>query len=253
MLETINLEVSYMKHTQSSAAVFASSVSFSPRRPIQKEGIFRCFKDPGSAITHLIAFLLTLIAGSVLVSLSIKQHDPLLTIAMGIFSLSMAGLYAASTCYHTFDTSESANTLRKKIDHMMIFVLIAGSYTPICLFPLRERGGLPMLAIVWGIALLGCILKLFWVYCPKWVSSILYISMGWLCIFSLPQLLDTLSASQFAWLLAGGIIYTIGGVIYALKLPLFNHRHPSFGSHEIFHLFVMGGSFCHVVVMFLLL
>ena len=136
---------------------------------------------------------------------------------------------------------------------MMIFVLIAGSYTPICLFPLRERGGLPMLAIVWGIALLGCTLKLFWVYCPKWVSSILYISMGWLCIFSLPQLLDTLSTSQFAWLLAGGIIYTIGGVIYALKLPLFNHRHPAFGSHEIFHLFVMGGSFCHVVVMFLLL
>lgn len=110
-----------------------------------------------------------------------------------------------------------------------------------------------MLAIVWGIALLGCTLKLFWVYCPKWVSSILYISMGWLCIFSLPQLLDTLSASQFAWLLAGGIVYTIGGVIYALKLSLFNHHHPAFGSHEIFHLFVMGGSFCHVVVMFLLL
>ena len=205
-----------MKHTQSSAAVFASSVSFSSRRPIQKEGIFRCFKDPGSAITHLIAFLLTLIAGSVLVSLSIKQHDPLLTIAMGIFSLSMAGLYAASTCYHTFDTSESANTLRKKIDHMMIFVLIAGSYTPVCMLTLWEGIGKVLLALVWGIAAAGMILKLFWVYCPKWVSSVLYIGMGWVCILAFPQLWNNLSAAQFGWLLAGGIIYTIGGVIYAL-------------------------------------
>ena len=241
-----------MKHTQSSAAVFASSVSFSSRRPIQKEGIFRCFKDPGSAITHLIAFLLTLIAGSVLVSLSIKQHDPLLTIAMGIFSLSMAGLYAASTCYHTFDTSESANTLRKKIDHMMIFVLIAGSYTPVCMLTLWEGIGKVLLALVWGIAIAGMILKLFWVYCPKWVSSVLYIGMGWVCILAFPQLWNSLSMAQFGWLLAGGIIYTIGGVIYALKLSLFNDRHPYFGSHEIFHLFVMGGSLCHFIVMFLL-
>lgn len=210
-------------------------------------------KDPGSAITHFIGMVLAFFSAFPLLVKAAAEPGRLHVTALAIFIVSMILLYMASTVYHTLDISPRVNKILKKIDHMMIFVLIAGSYTPICLFPLRERGGLPMLAIVWGIALLGCTLKLFWVYCPKWVSSILYISMGWLCIFSLPQLLDTLSASQFAWLLAGGIVYTIGGVIYALKLPLFNHRHPAFGSHEIFHLFVMGGSFCHVVVMFLLL
>ena len=210
-------------------------------------------KDPGSAITHFIGMLMAIFAAIPLLIKAAQEPGRIYIISIAVYAASLILLYAASTTYHTFDRSKKVNTILKKIDHMMISVLIAGSYTPICLFPLRERGGLPMLAIIWGIALLGCILKLFWVYCPKWVSSILYISMGWLCIFSLPQLLDTLSASQFAWLLTGGIIYTIGGVIYALKLPLFNHRHPAFGSHEIFHLFVMGGSFCHVVVMFLLL
>lgn len=244
-----------MKNINHSSAAFCMQPQLFPSThgQRQKPDVLRRIKDPGSAITHGIGFVLSFIAAIPLISLAIHSGDIRKVIAMSVFSLSMMALYAASTCYHAFHGSEKAQTLRKKIDHMMIFVLIAGSYTPICLFPLRERGGLPMLAIVWGIALLGCILKLFWVYCPKWISSILYISMGWLCIFSLPQLLDTLSASQFAWLLAGGIIYTIGGVIYALKLPLFNHRHPAFGSHEIFHLFVMGGSFCHVVVMFLLL
>lgn len=133
---------------------------------------------------------------------------------------------------------------------MMIFILIAGSYTPICLLALDQPIGTILLSIVWAIAIIGILFKAFWVYCPKWVSSVLYIGMGWICVLAFSQLLNNLSPAAFAWLLAGGIIYTIGGVIYALKLPIFNARFKNFGSHEIFHLFVMGGSACHFVVMY---
>lgn len=132
----------------------------------------------------------------------------------------------------------------------MISVLIAGSYTPICLLVLGGRTGVMLLAIVWSIALAGILIKAFWVYCPKWVSSVLYIGMGWTCVLAFTQILNRLSRAGFFWLLIGGIIYTAGGVIYALKLPVFNGRHRYFGSHEIFHLFVMGGSICHFIVMY---
>ena len=110
--------------------------------------------------------------------------------------------------------------------------------------------GMQLLSLVWGIALLGIVVKMFWITCPKWFSSILYISMGWTCVLAFTQLLNSLPAAAFGWLLAGGIIYTIGGVIYALKLPIFNGKHKFFGTHEIFHLFVMGGSVCHFIVMY---
>jgi hemolysin III len=133
---------------------------------------------------------------------------------------------------------------------MMISILIAGSYTPICLLVLPRKIGTLLLSIVWGIAIIGILLKAFWVYCPKWISSVLYIGMGWTCVLAFTQILNSMSPAAFGWLLAGGIIYTVGGVIYALKLPLFNNRHKYFGSHEIFHLFVMGGSACHFIVMY---
>ena len=162
-------------------------------------------------------------------------------------------LYAASTTYHTFDISAKINTILKKWDHMMISVLIAGSYTPICLLVLKGKTGLILLAIVWSFAIIGILIKAFWVYCPKWVSSILYIGMGWTCVLAFTQILNSMSHTSFIWLLTGGIIYTVGGIIYALKLPIFNNKHKNFGSHEIFHLFVMGGSMCHFVVMYALL
>lgn len=133
---------------------------------------------------------------------------------------------------------------------MMIFVLIAGTYTPVCVLMLHNKVGYMMLAAVWGVAAVGMILKACWVTCPKWFSSIIYIAMGWICILALPQIVAALSTQQFLWLLAGGILYTVGGVIYALKLPVFNELHKNFGSHEIFHLFVMAGSFCHYMCIY---
>ena len=207
-------------------------------------------KDPGSAITHFIGMLMAMFAATPLILRAMRAPDTVHVISLSIFIVSMILLYAASTTYHTFDLSERTNKILKKLDHCMIFVLIAGSYTPICLIVLHGRTGFMLLALVWSIAILGIIFKLCWVTCPKWVSSVLYIAMGWVCVLALPQILHALSPAAFGWLLAGGIIYTIGGIIYALKLPIFNNRHKNFGSHEIFHLFVMGGSICHFIVMY---
>ena len=210
-------------------------------------------KDPGSAITHFIGMLMAMFAATPLIIKSLHEPDYIHVISLTVFIVSMILLYAASTIYHTLNLSERTNRILRKLDHSMIFVLIAGSYTPICLLVLERRTGLIMLALVWGIAITGIIIKGFWVFCPKWVSSVLYISMGWICVLAFSQILNNLTRAEFGWLLAGGIIYTIGGVIYALKLPIFNSKHKNFGSHEIFHLFVMGGSACHFVVMYSLL
>ncbi len=212
-------------------------------------GKFR-IKDPGSAITHFIGMVMAAIASVPLLIKAAHQPDSVYIIAMSVYAASLILLYAASTTYHTFDISERVNKLLKKIDHMMISILIAGSYTPVCLIALKGRLGVILLSIVWGIAIAGILIKAFWIFCPKWVSSVLYIGMGWTCVLAFTQLLTNLAPAAFGWLLAGGIIYTIGGVIYALKLPLFNSRHQNFGSHEIFHLFVMAGSACHFIVMY---
>ena len=212
--------------------------------------IIKYIKDPGSAITHFIGMVMAIPAAIPLLIKAARQSDPLYIVAMGVYALSLILLYTASTAYHTFDRSERINTILKKIDHMMISVLIAGSYTPICLLVLEKKTGLVLLGIVWGIALIGILIKAFWVYCPKWVSSVLYIGMGWTCVLAFGQIFHAMSPAGFGWLLADGIIYTVGGIIYALKLPVFNNRHKYFGSHEIFHLFVMGGSLCHYIVMY---
>lgn len=133
---------------------------------------------------------------------------------------------------------------------MMIFVMIAGSYTPVCFIVLGNTTGRRLCLLVWTMALLGILLKAFWVYCPKWFSSLIYISMGWTCIFAMSQITDRLSTPALFYLVAGGIFYTIGGIIYALKLPIFNNRHKNFGSHEIFHIFVLLGSLCHYILMY---
>ena len=207
-------------------------------------------KDPGSAITHFIGMLMAIFAAIPLLIKAAREPSRIYIIAITIYAVSLILLYAASTTYHTFNKSRKVNTILKKIDHMMISVLIAGSYTPICLLVLGGRIGLILLAIVWAFAISGILIKAFWVFCPKWVSSVLYIGMGWTCVLAFTQLLNSLSPAAFGWLLAGGIIYTVGGVIYALKLPIFNSKHKYFGSHEIFHLFVMAGSACHFVVMY---
>ena len=206
-------------------------------------------REPGSAITHLIATILAALAAIPLLIKASSIHGTAI-LAMTIFIVSMILLYAASTTYHSVNVTGDRLKKFKKVDHMMIFVLIAGSYTPVCMMILEHSTGYKLLALVWAVALIGMTIKFFWVTCPKWFSSIIYIAMGWLCIPVVKPLFSILPRAAFLWLLAGGIMYTVGGVIYALKLPIFNSLHKYFGSHEIFHVFVMFGSFCHFIFMY---
>lgn len=208
-------------------------------------------REPGSAITHFIGMMMAIVAATPLMVKVATDSDHITFIAMAVFIGSMVALYGASAVYHSVTVKDSVLRVFRKLDHMMIFVLIAGSYTPVCLVVLGNKLGYTLLTVVWGIAVAGMIIKACWITCPKWFSSVLYIAMGWACLAVFGTLWNTLSRSAFLWLLAGGIIYTAGGVIYALKLPLFNEKHKNFGSHEIFHLFVMGGSICHFIFMYL--
>ncbi|MCX4341032.1 MAG: hemolysin III family protein [Lachnospiraceae bacterium] len=209
-------------------------------------------REPGSAITHFIGMMMAIVAATPLMAKAAGDADTdrIALFALAVFIGSMVALYGASALYHSVTVKDSILKVFRKLDHMMIFVLIAGSYTPVCLVILGDHRGYTLLATVWGIAIAGMMIKMCWITCPKWFSSILYIAMGWACLAVFGTLWDTLSRSAFLWLLAGGIFYTVGGVIYALKLPIFNSKHKNFGSHEIFHLFVMGGSICHFIFMY---
>ena len=203
-------------------------------------------KDPGSSITHFIGFICAILATPCLLIYASARHIGLAgLVSLSVFMISMVLLYGASTAYHTFIVQSHTEKILKRIDHMMIFVLIAGSYTPVCAMVLPQPTGTILLAVIWGLAFAGMVLKLFWVTCPKWFSSIIYIAMGWACVFVMPQLYVSLPRQAFLLLALGGIIYTIGGVIYAMKLKVFNERFPKFGSHEVFHVCVMLGSLCH--------
>lgn len=217
--------------------------------PTKKRSKFR-LKEPGSAITHLIGVIAAVIATPPLLNRAFSMSGIIPGISMLLFMAGVILLYSASTIYHSLNISENVNCKLRKIDHMMIYVLIAGTYSPVCLIALKGVRGTTLFLVIWAIALLGIFQALFWINCPKWVSSVIYLIMGWLCLFSFPQIKAALSAPAFGWLLAGGIIYTIGAVIYALKLNVFNGKHKNFGSHEIFHLFCLGGTFCHYVLMY---
>lgn len=207
-------------------------------------------REPGSAITHFIGLMMAVFASVPLLIKAAVTSGPESFTAMLIFMLSMVLLYGASATYHSVNLSGRALRVFRKIDHMMIFVLIAGSYTPVCLIVLGGKSGYSLLALVWGIALGGMLIKALWITCPKWFSSVIYIAMGWVCVLVFGQLWSSLPKAAFLWLLAGGVIYTAGGIIYALKLSIFNKKHRFFGSHEIFHLFVMAGSICHFIFMY---
>lgn len=207
-------------------------------------------REPGSAITHFIAMVLAALAAAPLLVKAAFDAGRVGVFSMAVFMTSMILLYGASTLYHSVNLNGQSLKFFRKIDHMMIFVLIAGSYTPVCLLVLEPQSGHTLLITVWAIAAVGMLVKAFWITCPKWFSSIIYIAMGWACLSVFGELLTALSRPAFLWLLAGGLLYTAGGVIYALKLPVFNSIHKNFGSHEIFHLFVMGGSICHFICMY---
>ncbi|MBW9212064.1 MULTISPECIES: hemolysin III family protein [Terrabacteria group] len=204
-------------------------------------------KDKYSALTHLIGFLLSLIATPILlIRAASHQVSMRILVTLAIFMATMVLLYGASTTYHSFHLERKKELILKRIDHISIFYLIAGSYTPLCLgvfYPETRHLGIS----IWLLAIVGTVFKMFWVTCPKWVSSILYLGMGWISVLLIPMIRNQFGRMAFFWLLLGGIFYSIGAYLYALKKPLGTKE---FGNHEIFHVLVMLGSLCHYLLMF---
>ena len=204
-------------------------------------------RDPISSYTHFIGALLSVLGTGVLVAASISRQVGWMTgLSAAVFGLSLVALYATSATYHFVHGTDRVILRLRKLDHSMIYVLIAGSYTPMLLNLLQPPKSYLFTAVIWLCAVVGIAVKLFWFSAPRWFSTALYILMGWAIAFDLPSL-GALPAGWIALLAAGGISYTICGVMYAVKKPNIS---ADFGFHELFHLFVMLGSFLHFLVVF---
>ena len=207
------------------------------------------FREPLNGLTHLIGAVLSLIGLIALVTKAIVIHSSFIAIlSVILFGVSMILLYTASTTYHSVISTEKVIYRLKKLDHSMIFVLITGSYAPFCLIALNNKAGWILFSAVFISAVLGIAFKMFWVTCPKWVSSVMYIAIGWFAIFAIYPLSQVLNPMALFLLVLGGIMYTIGGVIYAFKDDTF--KLGSFGTHEIFHVFILLGTLCHFIAVF---
>lgn len=210
--------------------------------------MLRKLREPVSGLTHLFGAFASVVGLIILLVYSIIQKSPWHIATFAVFGASLILLYTASSVYHLVSISENAIKVLRRIDHSMIYVLIAGSYTPICLIALRGAWGWSIFGTIWGLTIVGILVKNFWFNAPRWLSTAFYIVMGWLVIIAIYPLGKILSSGGMAWLFAGGIAYTVGGVIYATKRPRINFK--NFGFHEIFHIFVLLGSFCHYWLMF---
>lgn len=204
---------------------------------------------PWSALTHGAGAALGIL-GTVLllVRTALLGGSAWHYVTFALYGASMIALYTASTLYHCVNTSVKGRIALRKFDHTSIYLLIAGTYTPICLIPLRGPWGWALFGVIWGLALLGSAMSLLWINAPRWLTAGIYIFMGWLALIAIYPLTQRLPAQGLFWLLLGGVIYTIGGVLYALKWP--GRGNPRFGCHEIFHVFILLGSVCHFLLMY---
>lgn len=207
-------------------------------------------REPINGLTHLAGAILAFIGLLAMVIKVVASGESSLQIAaVIIFGISMILLYAASATYHMVIASDKVIAFLRKIDHSMIFILIAGSYTPFCLISLNGTVGWVIFAIVSLIALVGVLFKMVWFNCPRWLSTVLYMAIGWIIIFAVSPLSDALSKPGLMLLVTGGILYTIGGIIYAVKPQFMETKYLGF--HEIFHIFILLGSLSHFLCVFL--
>jgi hemolysin III len=166
-----------------------------------------------------------------------------------IYGATLVLLYTASALYHLLPVSPRNLERLRIFDHVGIYLLIAGTYTPICLVPLRGGWGWSLFGVVWGLALFGSAVEIFWRSAPQWLGLVLYLVMGWVAVVALDPLTHSLPRAALGWLVAGGMVYSLGAVVYAIERP---RLWPGiFGSHDLWHLFVLGGSACHFVLMLL--
>ena len=205
--------------------------------------LIKKIREPVNSLTHGIGALLALVALAALLYEAIKRGSVSQMLAFGMFGLSMVLLYTSSSLYHALPVKEKTLELLRKIDHSMIYVLIAGTYTPICLLVLEGGWKWGLFTTIWSLAILGIIKKFLWMNAPRWLSTLFYLGMGWLAIIIFPTLLEKLPMAFLIWIGIGGFAYSAGALIYGLKKP--NPIPNWFGFHEIWHLFVLAGTFSH--------
>jgi hemolysin III len=201
-------------------------------------------REPVNGFTHLFGAILAFVG---LLALVIKASavtgDAVAVMSVIIFGISMILLYAASATYHMVVADDRVIAFLRRIDHSMIFVLIAGTYAPFCLISLSGTTGWTLFTIIMLLALMGVIFKLVWFFAPRWLSTALYVLMGWIVIFFSAELAPIIGIGGMTFLVLGGIVYTIGALIYWLKPKILTFKH--FGYHEIFHIFILFGSLFH--------
>ncbi len=229
---------------------FSASTRKGKRRPEEKGRDPYDGLRPWSAITHGLGVILGVLGTVLLLVRAAAVGGIWHIVSFSVYGASMIGLYTASTLYHCLRTDVRGRIALRKYDHTSIYFLIAGSYTPICLVGLRTQGawGWGLFGAIWALALGGLVLTIFWINSPRWMTAGIYLFMGWMALIALYPLYYAVGWKGLFWLLSGGVLYSVGGVLYALKWP--GRNNPRFGCHEIFHIFILLGSVCHFLLMY---
>lgn len=200
-------------------------------------------REPVNSLTHWAGAALALVG---LIALLIIGWDtPAKVISLTIYGLSLIAMFSASATYHMVRVKDRALEIFRKIDHSAIYLLIAGTYTPFCVNAFEGFWKWGMLGIIWSLALIGIIVKVFYIRAPRWLNAGIYLVMGWLAVSASGQMLTALPAWVLGWMIAGGVIYTLGAVVYITKI--FNFKPGVFGFHEMWHIFVMLAAAAHFV------
>ncbi|QBP42323.1 PAQR family membrane homeostasis protein TrhA [Paenisporosarcina antarctica] len=206
-------------------------------------------REPFNALSHLAGAVLSVVALIAMVLKGSTNDSPVLhLIAVIIFGISMILLYSTSAMYHMVLAKDHVIAFLRRLDHSMIFLLIAGSYAPFCLIALKGSTGIVLFLVVAAIAIAGITFKMVWFNSPRWLSTALYIGMGWIIVFLASPLSDTLSIPGLSLLILGGIMYTIGGIIYGIKPKFLQSKYLGF--HEIFHIFILLGTLSHFLCVY---
>ena len=205
--------------------------------------MLKSFREPVNSLTHWLAAILALLG--LVALLIVGWGTPAKVISLVIYGASMIFLFSASATYHMVQVKDQALEIFRKVDHVAIYFLIAGTYTPFCVNAFSGFWKWGMLSIIWSLALIGIIVKVFYIRAPRWLNAGIYLIMGWLCIAAIGQMLAVLPVWVISWLIAGGVLYTLGAVVYITRI--FNFVPGVFGFHEIWHIFVMLAAAAHFV------
>ena len=205
--------------------------------------MFRRMREPVNGLTHLGGAVAATIGLAVLLVIGWSSTGKVISVL--IYGLSLIGLFASSATYHLADVRPKIQEILRKVDHSAIYLLIAGTYTPFCINAFTGFWRWGLLTIIWSLAGIGILVKLFTVNAPRWLSAGTYVLMGWLCIAAIGEMLVTLPTFALTWLVAGGVIYTLGALVYITKIM--NFWPGKFGYHEVWHIFVLLGALAHFV------